>query len=179
MKPALFLDRDGIILEEKGYLYKVKDANFIPGIFTLCRFFKTKGYEIVIITNQSGIARGYYSEEQYDKLNTWMIEKFKKNSIKISGVFHCPHHPDFNGPCDCRKPAPMLVLKAEKILNLNLAKSVFIGDKKCDMDCALNAGVRYKILSKTGHAISTYDIKSADYVVENLTEIMKLQIVWN
>ena len=90
---TIFLDRDGVINKEIEYLYKIKDFQFIDGIFESCIHFQRLGYEIIIVTNQSGISRGYYSEEDYQKITQWMINKFNKNTIKILDIFHCPHNP--------------------------------------------------------------------------------------
>lgn len=138
---ALFLDRDGTINIEKHYLYKKEDFVFLPGIFDLIKQFQKKGYLIFIISNQSGIARGFYSEEDYYKLTNWMLNEFELKGIKITKVYHCPHHPNITGPCNCRKPKPGMILQAIKEFNINPAASVFIGDKKSDILAGENAGI--------------------------------------
>lgn len=141
LKKALFLDRDGVINKEKNYLYKIEDFEFIDGIFELCRYYLSKGYLIVIVTNQSGIARGYYSEEDFNILTSWMIEEFQKHDVKISKVYHCPHHPDITGECGCRKPHPGMLFQAAEELKIDLKKSVLIGDHERDIQAANEAGV--------------------------------------
>jgi len=141
LKPALFLDRDGVINVEKNYLYKQEDFEFIDGIFDLCRFFQDRGYKIVVVTNQSGICRGYYTREDFEKLTRWMEREFAKEGITIAKTYHCPHHPDFTGSCSCRKPEPGMFLQAQKELSLDLAKSVMVGDKPSDIEAAQRAGV--------------------------------------
>ncbi|NOQ30366.1 MAG: D-glycero-beta-D-manno-heptose 1,7-bisphosphate 7-phosphatase [Helicobacteraceae bacterium] len=141
---ALFLDRDGVINKEINYLHKIEDFIFIDGIFELCKKFKTDGYKIFVVTNQSGICREYYSEDDFRTLTKWMVEEFKKNSIKIEKVYHCPHHPKFSGECECRKPNAGMLLQAEKEFNIDLKNSIIIGDKESDIEAGLNAG-----LSKT------------------------------
>lgn len=138
---ALFLDRDGTINKEKHYVYKKDDFDFIPGIFSLVKLFSDKGYLIIIITNQSGIARGFYTEEDYNQLTMWMLNEFDKNGIKISKVYHCPHHPKITGHCNCRKPNPGMILNAIKEFNINPASSILIGDKKSDILAGENAGI--------------------------------------
>jgi len=125
-KPALFLDRDGVINIEKNYLYKIEDFEFIDGIFELSKFFQDKGFLIFVVTNQSGIARGYYSEDDFLKLTAWMEDEFLKKGIKISKTYFCPHHPDITGECECRKPKPGMFLQARDEFNVDLEKSVIV-----------------------------------------------------
>lgn len=148
MKRALFLDRDGIINIEKNYLYKIQDFEFMDGIFELCHFFQNHGYLIIVITNQAGIARGYYTEEDFISLTDWMRCQFKKRNIDITEVYYCPHHPDFTGECVCRKPNPGLLLKAADDYDINLQQSVFFGDKISDVEAGDNAGVGVNVLLK-------------------------------
>lgn len=145
-RPALFLDRDGVINIEKNYLHKKEDVEFIEGIFELCRYYQEKGYLIVVVTNQSGIARGYYSERDFANLTFWMIEAFAKEGVEISQVYHCPHHPDISGECDCRKPQPGMLLKAAKELHIDLEHSVLVGDSERDIEAAQRAGVKESYL---------------------------------
>ena len=143
---ALFLDRDGVINIEKNYVSQIKDFEFVEGIFELCKKFQNKGFLIFIITNQAGIARGYYSEDDYNVLTSWMLNEFKKQKIYISKVFHCPHHPDFTGDCLCRKPNTKMISDAKKLFKIDLKKSFLIGDKLSDIECGKNAGVGTNIL---------------------------------
>jgi D-glycero-D-manno-heptose 1,7-bisphosphate phosphatase len=138
---ALFIDRDGTINIEKHYVYKKEDFVFMPGIFDLLKHFTDNGYLLFIITNQSGIARGFYSEEDYTKLTDWMLNEFELKGIKITKVYHCPHHPDITGPCNCRKPKPGMILQAIEEFNINPSASVLIGDKKSDILAGENAGL--------------------------------------
>jgi len=148
MSKALFLDRDGIINIEKNYVYRVEDFEFTQGIFEVCRYYKKQGYLIFVITNQAGIARGYYTEADFATLTVWMVNQFKERGIEITKVYHCPHHPDFTGECACRKPNPGMILQAQKEFNLNLPQSILIGDKQSDIDAGKNAGVGENILVK-------------------------------
>ena len=141
MQKALFLDRDGVINIEKNYVYRIEDFEFTPHIFDICRFFQQKGYLIFVITNQAGIARKYYTEEDYEILTRWMVGQFAKNDITITKVYHCPHHPDFTGPCRCRKPEPGLLLDAKQEFDLDLEHSILVGDKQSDLDAGKNAGI--------------------------------------
>lgn len=145
---ALFLDRDGVINIEKNYTFRKDDFDFIPEIFELCRKYQKKGFLIFVITNQAGIARGYYTHEDFGILTSWMINEFKKNNIDISKVYYCPHHPDFTGICQCRKPNPQMIFEAEKEYDLDLGESILIGDKLSDIECGKNAGIGLNILIK-------------------------------
>jgi D-glycero-D-manno-heptose 1,7-bisphosphate phosphatase len=141
MNKALFIDRDGVINIDKVHVFLRKDFEFTPGIFDLCRSYLDKGFLIIVITNQAGIAKGIYSENDFLKLTDWMIREFKNKGITISKVYHCPHHPDFTGQCECRKPKPGMILKAEKEFDLDLSASVLIGDKESDLQAGRSAGI--------------------------------------
>lgn len=138
---ALFLDRDGTINVEKNYVYKIEDFEFQPGIFDLIRQYQKEGYLIFVITNQSGIARKYYSEQDFDTLNKWMLEQFEAEGINITKVYYCPHHPEITGSCKCRKPKAGMINTAITQFNLSAVNSVLIGDKKRDILAGENAGI--------------------------------------
>ena len=142
MVKALFLDRDGVINVEKEYLYKIEDFEFIEGIIELSKYYQDKTYKIFVVTNQSGIVRGYYTQNDFSDLTSWMISEFKKQGVVISKVYHCPHHPSLSGICSCRKPEAGMLLQAQKEFNINLEKSIIIGDKERDVEAGLNAGLR-------------------------------------
>nr|WP_294795889.1 HAD family hydrolase [uncultured Mucilaginibacter sp.] len=141
MSKALFLDRDGVVNIEKNYVYKIEDFEFTDFIIDLCKTYQEKGFLIIIITNQAGIARGYYSEQDFEILTKWMIAEFHKQGVKIAKVYFCPHHPDFTGDCDCRKPNPGMILKAKQDFDLDLSECVLFGDKQSDIDAGISAGI--------------------------------------
>ena len=143
---ALFLDRDGVINEDYGYVYKKEDFKFKEGIFELLKLFKE--YKIFIVTNQSGIARGYYSEKDFHKLMGWVKEEFYKNGIEITDINFCPHHPDITGSCECRKPNAGMILDLAKRYNIDLKNSIMIGDKRSDIEAANKAGITKTYLVK-------------------------------
>lgn len=143
---ALFLDRDGTINIEKGYIFKIEDFEFQPKIFEIIKKYHQENFLIFIVTNQSGIARGFYTESDFQILSEWMINQFKSASIKITKIYHCPHHPDFTGECNCRKPKPDMILQAIDEFNLNPAECVLIGDKKSDILAGKNAGIGKNLL---------------------------------
>jgi len=173
MNKALFLDRDGVINIEKEYLYKIEDFEFIEGVFDTCKYFQDKGYLLIIITNQAGIARGKYTENDFDRLNQWMIQQFTHSEILISQAYHCSHHPEYTGSCDCRKPNPGMLIQAQKKFNLDLSQCILVGDKEGDIQAGLNAGISRNILVRSGHPINESNT-DAEYVIDsikNLTEI--------
>lgn len=137
---AIFLDRDGTINVEKHYLYKIGDFEFLPGVIEGLKLLQDAGYLLIIVTNQSGIGRGYYTEEDFGILNSWMLKTLEDEGIHISKVYYCPHLPDaeveqYRKVCTCRKPALGLYEMAVAEFNINLAESWAIGDKI--RDCAI------------------------------------------
>jgi D-glycero-D-manno-heptose 1,7-bisphosphate phosphatase len=149
---TIFLDRDGVINKEKNYLYKIKDFEFIKGTFSACQDFIKLGYKIIVISNQSGISRGYYTETDYQKINNWMISQFNNNNVEILDSFHCPHSPSL--ACNCRKPRPGMFNIAVAKYNINLTKSWMIGDKEIDITAANLAGIKNTVLVRSGHEIN-------------------------
>ncbi|MBA6223057.1 D-glycero-beta-D-manno-heptose 1,7-bisphosphate 7-phosphatase [Colwellia sp. MB02u-18] len=179
MKKALFLDRDGIINIDHGYVHKIEDFEFIDGIFELCRLAIAKGYQIFVITNQAGIARGYYDQATFEALSQWMVNAFAEQAITIAKVYYCPHHPtkgvnEFVMSCNCRKPEPGMIIQAQQEFSLTLTESVFIGDKVSDMQAASNAGIKCRILvnSRYTDEASSEQIKGVNRV-NNLEQASK------
>lgn len=170
MYKALFLDRDGVINKEKKYLYKKEDFEFIDGILELCKYYQSLGYLLFIVTNQSGIARGYYTNEDFLLLTEWMLKQFLVNDISISKVYYCPHHPDISGECICRKPHPGMLLDAKVEFNIDMHNSVMIGDKPRDIEAALNAGILETYLLDESTKIQS---SQATKIVTHLDQIWK------
>jgi len=170
MNKALFLDRDGVINIEKDYLYKIEDFEFIDGIFELCAYYQHLGYMIFIVTNQSGISRNYYTEDDFTLLTTWMLAEFAKKNIDISKVYFCPHYPAITGNCSCRKPNPGMLLDAQKEFNIDMSNSIIIGDKERDIEAGLNAGLIETYLYDVS---KTVKFSKATKIVNKLDEIWK------
>ncbi len=166
-KPALFLDRDGVINIEKNYLHKIEDFEFIEGIFELCLKYQNLGYKVIVVTNQSGIARGYYSEQDFQLLSRWMMEAFSKKGVDITALYHCPHHPDISGVCLCRKPEPGMLLEAAKTYDIDMEHSLLVGDSERDIDAAHSAGITETYLLRADAKIS-----SATKIIKNLKELL-------
>ena len=148
---TIFLDRDGVVNQEVRYLYRLSDFEFIDGIFEACLYFQKLGYEIVIVTNQSGISRGYYNENDYLKLTEWMLGQFNDNGINILDTFYCPHGPE--SLCECRKPKPGMLIEAKHKYNISMKDSWMIGDSESDIKAANAAGISKTILVRSGHLV--------------------------
>ena len=145
-RKAAFLDRDGVINIDRGYVGRWQDFEFMPGIFDLLRYLSANGYLLFIITNQSGIARGFYTEEEFNLLTGKMLAMLAVESINIEKLYYCPHHPDFGSvsyrkDCRCRKPKPGMILDAEAEFDLDLGQSILIGDTISDVDASTSAGI--------------------------------------
>jgi D-glycero-D-manno-heptose 1,7-bisphosphate phosphatase len=152
LKRAVFIDRDGTINEESGYLFKKEDCRFIPGAIEAIVQLNMAGFLVVVITNQSGIARGYYTEADLHQLHQFMESEIAAAGGRIDGWYYCPHHPDYpdSSQCDCRKPLPGMLQLAAHELGIDLASSWMIGDKIADVNAGISAGCQ-TILVKTGY----------------------------
>ncbi len=146
MNKALFLDRDGTINIDYGYVGSVDKFVFIDGVFDFCTAAQMRGYQIIVITNQSGIARGYYTDADYRIVTKYMCDEFARHGIKITGVLHCP---ELSGPN--RKPNPGLFFQAQKMYNIDMAASVSVGDKERDIQAARAAGVARNFLFQNNY----------------------------
>lgn len=154
MKRAVFLDRDGTINVEKEYLYRKEDFEFIPGVPEAIRLLNEAGVMVVVVTNQSGVARGYYTEEDVENLHRHIARELKEAGAHVDAWLYCPHHPSGRGsyalPCDCRKPLPGMLREAARRHGIDLENSVMIGDKLADVEAGQAAGCR-TILVRTGY----------------------------
>ena len=159
MKKAVLLDRDGVINIDNGYVYKPDDFHFIDGVFEFCRAAQKKGYLLLIITNQAGLARGYYAEDDFQKLTEWMLSIFSKQGIKIEKLYYCPYHPEsgvgsYKQESYDRKPNPGMIFKARDEFDLDLSQSLLIGDKDSDIEAGRRAGVGKLIALKGKYELS-------------------------
>ena len=164
---TIFLDRDGVINHEVGYLHKIEDFQFIDGVFEACLYFQSLNFQIVVITNQSGIGRGYYSESDFYQVNNWMLDQFKHRGIKILNVFFCPHGPE--DACECRKPKPGMLLQAKLKYDIDMNRSWMIGDKEDDVKAANAAGISQTILVKSGHDVDITN-SNANHILKSIRE---------
>lgn len=147
---AVFLDRDGTLNVDKGYVHRIEDWEWIPGAIDAIAALKKAGFLVIVITNQAGIARGYYDEVDMTNLHTRINEKLKKHGAMIDRFYHCPHHPKFSAACKCRKPMPGLIYEASQDFDVDLDHSWLVGDKASDIQAGVTAGVK-SILVLTGY----------------------------
>lgn len=151
VRHALFLDRDGVINTDSGYVGRIADMHFMPGIFELVGAARSADMAVVVVTNQSGIGRGLFNQSDFRELTAWMLARFAAQGVPIDRVYHCPYHPEapvpeFRIDHPWRKPEPGMLLQARTDMGLDLSASVMIGDKTSDMEAAAAAGVGLRIL---------------------------------
>nr|WP_160054269.1 D-glycero-beta-D-manno-heptose 1,7-bisphosphate 7-phosphatase [Shewanella litoralis] len=176
LKKAVFLDRDGVINKDTGYVHNVDDFEYIDGVFEACLALKEMGYLLVVVTNQSGIARGMYSEDDFHHLTEWMDWNFADKGVDLDGIYYCPHHPEkglgeYKQDCDCRKPKPGMLNSASQFLNIDLSQSVMVGDKADDMRAAKAAGINSAILVRSGKVVDEAGIELATAVVDSIADV--------
>jgi len=177
VRSALFLDRDGVVNEERNYVYRIEDFEFVDGIFDLCWSAKLVGMAVVVITNQAGIGRGYYMEAQFHDLTEWMCNRFLEKGVAIDGVYYCPYHPvygvgKYNADSFDRKPSPGMILQARDELGLRLSDSILIGDKASDIAAAKAAGVgRTVLIAPSASSVSILPLP--DLRIETLREAQR------
>lgn len=161
MKVA-FLDRDGVINREVNHLHKIVDFNYVPKTKQALRNLKELGYQIIVVTNQAGIAKGFFTEEDYYRLSRHYFHDLFDSGITLLDIIHCPHHPNavlekYRASCFCRKPGPGMLLHAINKYSVDVEKSILVGDKVSDMEAAVNAGIKNYFLVESGHKISQED----------------------
>jgi len=180
--PAAFLDRDGTLIEEVGYLNRIDRIALFPWSVDAVRLLNRAGFKVVVITNQAGVARGFFGEEFVREVEGWLAGRMHEGGARIDGFYYCPHHPQgvveaYRRDCECRKPRPGMVLKASSDLGLDLARSVVVGDRWLDVELGRAVGAR-SILVRTGHGQREEhqppDGVGADAVVENLIEAVSV-----
>lgn len=149
--PAAFLDRDGVINYDAGYLHDWSEFRFLPGVVDALRQLQTLGYRLIVITNQSGIARGMYTESAYQALTARLKDALREQGVTLAQVYHCPHHPDGSVPeyrldCGCRKPRIGMIEQALRDFDIDMAASILVGDKPSDIEAGSAAGVGRRFL---------------------------------
>ena len=174
LRRCLFLDRDGVVNVDHGYVHRKENFEFIDGIFALCRAVVEEDMLLVIVTNQSGIGRGYFSEEQFRILNSWMLSRFRDEKISITAVYHCPFHPQYGiggykRESFNRKPNPGMLLLARDDFDIDLSRSILLGDRHSDVEAGRSAGIGLNILLD-----SKVEKKDADVVVSDLKDALSI-----
>lgn len=174
LRPAAFIDRDGVINVDLGHVCRVEDFHLLPRAVDGLRLLAANGYELIVVTNQAGIAKGLYDEAAYHLLTEHMLRVLSSQGVRITAVYHCPHHPQGVVPayamvCDCRKPAPAMLFRAATENRLDLARSVLIGDKASDVAAGRAADIGRTVLVASGHALPADAARLADHVSEDLS----------
>lgn len=176
LRTAVFLDRDGTLNEERGYVYRVEDWAWIPGAVEAIKGFNQLGFLVIVVTNQAGIARGYYGHEDVKRLHLHVQVSAASRGAIIDGLYYCPHHSKYgeDSDCNCRKPRPGLLYQAQEDYNIDLQTSFIIGDKASDIDAGTSVGAT-GILVETGYGkYERYKLNDQSIVVADLYEAYKL-----
>lgn len=174
-RKVAFLDRDGVINLDRAYVHKWDDFEFVPGAVDAMRRLREAGYVLVVVTNQSGLARGMYSEAEYQALTAAMCAALTQAGADVEAVYHCPHHPkgqvaELAVECDCRKPAPGMILRAAQELGVSLADSFLVGDKPSDIEAARAAGVGRAYIVQSDNSESSGEHAQADASFKDLAD---------
>lgn len=175
-----FLDRDGVINKEVNYLHRISDFKYTHRCIDGLRIIATLGYKLAIVTNQAGIAKGIFTEEQYKTLTEWMLNDLKNNGVEILECLYCPNHPDgkikkYSIKCEFRKPGTKMLETIQSRHNIDMEKSILIGDKISDIHAANNAGVGRAFLVKSGHPIDPDQLVNAEFdLADDLYSVAKL-----
>jgi D-glycero-D-manno-heptose 1,7-bisphosphate phosphatase len=174
VKRAVFLDRDGTInADDHGYMHRVEDFSFVPGSAQAMKLLQDDAWRLVVVTNQSGIARGLYTSADYDRFTQHLRRELAAIGVQLDAVLSCPHLPDaavaaYRLDCDCRKPRPGMLLRAAHELSLDLGASVMVGDRLSDVQAGRAAGVGHCVLVRSGHRVEADDARQADAVYDDL-----------
>jgi D-glycero-D-manno-heptose 1,7-bisphosphate phosphatase len=171
MKPAVFLDRDGVLIEERNYLHRVEDVVFLAGVAAALRRLSNAGLKLFIVSNQSGVGRGYFTLADVERVNEHLLGELARDGVRLEKIYIAPEAP--GQPSRGRKPSPQFLFDARAEFNLNLAESFMVGDKMIDLECGWNAGLKKSILVRTGYGAkleraSAEKLKCA-VVVDDLT----------
>jgi D-glycero-D-manno-heptose 1,7-bisphosphate phosphatase len=170
-RKAVFLDRDGVINRDTGFVRRAEEFEFLDGAIETLQELQRRGYVLVVITNQSGIGRGYYTLEDFQQVNAWMLDRLASNGITVAGVYCCPHGPDAG--CECRKPAPGMILQAQREHGLDLTQSWLVGDKSSDIEAAERAGIRQTLLIRSAYEVDPAFAKPL-FVGDSLRDMIRL-----
>jgi D-glycero-D-manno-heptose 1,7-bisphosphate phosphatase len=177
LRRAVFLDRDGVLNQDRGDVSRPQDFEWLPGVMHALRALRRAGWALVVVTNQSGIARGLFGPAEVENLTAWMHSALARHGIALDGVYHCPHLPDaplaaWRRQCDCRKPLPGMLRRAARELGLDLPASVMVGDKPSDIRAGRAAGVAacVRIADAIGHASCDFIDTPADFTCATLAQ---------
>lgn len=175
MRFAAFLDRDGVINEEVNYLHDPDKVVILPGVAEALRLIRERGYQAIVVTNQAGVAKGYYGESDVEAVHRRIDEMLAAEGAKVDGYYFCPHHPQFTGECDCRKPSPGMLLAAAEKFGIDCAGSFMVGDRLSDVEAGVRAGCSRSFLVRSGYGekvIAEQDVSGIE-IAEDLLVAVK------
>lgn len=175
MRRAVLLDRDGTIIQERDYLADPAGVELVAGAAEALRAFATAGYALVIVTNQSGIARGLYAEADFAAVQRRVEALFAAAGVTFDAVYYCPHHPEYTGPCECRKPALGMYHAAARQLDLDLGSSIYIGDRVSDVLPAIALGGRGYLVATGYGAAEAQSLPAAAVTVSDVAEVARME----
>ena len=176
---AAFIDRDGVINEDRNYVYRIEDFVLLPGAVQGLAMLRDAGFRLIVVTNQAGIARGYYDQSAMDLLHDYLRVQLALQGVELDAIYFCPHHPqgsvkELACECNCRKPSPGMLLQAAKDFDLDLSESVLIGDKLSDVQAGKKAGVGRVVIVESGHEVGVTARLQADSVAADLLAAAQL-----
>ena len=176
---TIFLDRDGVINKDAGYVGKWADFHFLPGVVDALRILMEKRFQIIIVTNQSGIARGYYTESEYLDLEKMIEDHLSQLGITITATYYCPHYPsglvpEYSIECQCRKPKTGMLTRAAEEHSIDFSKSIMIGDKKSDMQAAQSVGIQNAYLIQSVQKEGLFNPGARNAIFKSLLECIKI-----
>lgn len=176
---AAFIDRDGVINEERNYVHRIEEFVLLPGVAQGLTLLRDAGFRLIVVTNQAGIAHGYYDQNAMDRLHDHMRDQLALQGLALDAIYFCPHHPsgsvkELAFECDCRKPSPGMLLQAAKDFDLDLSASVLIGDKLSDVQAGKRAGVGRTVVVESGHDVDPAARQQADGVAADLLAAARL-----
>ena len=173
---AAFLDRDGVINAEVNYLHEPDKVVILPGVAEALRMIRERGYRVIVVTNQAGVAKGYYGESDIDAVHRRIDEILAAEGAKVDEYFYCPHHPQFTGECDCRKPSPGMLLEAAEKFGIDCAGSFMVGDRLSDVEAGVRAGCSRSFLVRSGYGetvIAEQDVSGIE-IADDLLDAVRM-----
>lgn len=176
MSRAVFLDRDGVLIEERRYLHRVEDVAFVPGIFAGLKQLAEAGFQLVIVTNQSGVGRGYYTMADVEKVHVHITTEFQRHGVSVRKIYVAPEAPGQESRG--RKPSPQFLFDARDEFGIDLASSYIVGDKLIDLECGWNAGLRKSILVRTGYGQETERKHAVEIVHARVVDDLSAAASW-
>ena len=170
LRPAVLIDRDGTIIVDHHFIARPEQVELLPGAAAAIKRLNDAGWPVIVVTNQSGIARGYFTQADYENVRDRMAELLKKHGARVDATYVCPHHPDFTGPCECRKPGSLLFRQAAEQHALDLSRSWLIGDKLRDVAPAAELGARAIMIPNDETPMTDVELARKEFAVARVLD---------